>query len=185
MKSKEVKAWTCSCCGKTYLNKSIAEGCCVEKPVRACEVCSKPLDKTDFHTLCSECRNEKARIKELERYNKATHYTFETAPKESIEYMFSELYPHNEGFMSDLEDCIEEDYGIKYVYGTHRVSPSYDAQDVINSMLEESYEGVEDHVEQKELNKLQEAIDMFVKNHGGSLDHFTVDYNIVIDLNLD
>lgn len=183
MNSKEVKAWTCSCCGKSYLNKMATDECCVEKPAKACDVCGKPMDKTDYYTVCSDCRAEKERLKELDRYNKATHYTFENAPKESIEYMFSELYPYNEGYMSDVEDYMVEEYGIKYIYGTKRISPSYDAQDVVDSMLEESYEGIEDQVEQSEVDKLQEAIETFIKNHGGQLDHFEVDYSIVIDLN--
>lgn len=183
MNSKEVKTWTCSCCGKYYLTKAHADECCIEKPAKVCDVCGKPMDKTDYYTVCSDCRAEKERVKELERYKKATHYTFETAPKDSIEYMYSELYPYNDGFMSDFEDSMEKEYGIKYVYGTQRVSPSYDAQDLVDSMLEESYEGVEDHVEQTEVAKLQEAIDAFVKNHNGSIDHFEVDYSIVIDVN--
>lgn len=183
MNSKEVKAWTCSCCGKSYLSKSVADECCLEKPAKTCDVCDKPMDKTDYYTVCSDCRTEKERIKELERYNKATHYTFETVPSESIEYMFSELYPYNEGYMSDFEDYMEEEYGIKYVYGTKRISPSYDTQDVINSMLEESYEDAVDRVDGDETEKLQKAIDNFVANHKGSLDWFEADYSIVIELN--
>lgn len=41
MNSKEVKAWTCSCCGKSYLSKSFAEECCVEKPAKTCDYCGK------------------------------------------------------------------------------------------------------------------------------------------------
>lgn len=181
MNSKEVKAWTCSCCGKSYLYKSYAEECCIEHPAKTCDVCGKPMDKTDYYTVCSNCRAEKERLKELDRYNKATHYTFETVPKDSIEYMFSESYPYNEGFMDDIEEN-EEEFKIKYVYGTKRVSPSYDAQDIIDSMLEDSCEEAIDRVDDKETVKLQEAIDSFVKNHGGSLDWFEVNYGVVIDL---
>ena len=78
---------------------------------------------------------------------------------------------------------MEEEYGIKYVYGTKRISPSYDAQDVINSMLEESYEDAVDRVDGDETEKLQKAIDNFVANHKGSLDWFEADYSIVIELN--
>ncbi|MER2060516.1 MAG: hypothetical protein ABTA16_16970 [Niallia sp.] len=182
MNSKVVAIWSCSCCGKYYTSKGVADDCCIEKPTKACDVCGKSMDNKDYYTTCSDCRAEKERIKELERYNKATHYTFDTAPKESIEFMYSKLYPYNDGYMSEFEDYMKDKYGIKYVYGTVRVSPYYDAQDVVNSMLEESYEGVEDHVEQEEINKLQQAIDNFVENHTGSLDHFEVDYGVVIDI---
>ena len=182
MNSKEIKAWTCSCCGISYKTKVLAEACCIEKPAKTCDVCGKPMEKTDYYTVCSDCRAEKKRIKEVERYNKATHYTFETVPKDSIEYMFSELYLYNEGYMSDFEDYMEDEYGIKYVYGTKRISPSYDAQDIIDSMLEESYEDAVDRINEDETVKLQRAIDTFVKNHSGVLDWFEVDYSVVIDL---
>ena len=96
--------------------------------------------------------------------------------------VYSELYPHNEGFMTDIEDEDIEEYGIKYVYGTKLISPSYDAWNMVESMLEESFEDAEDHVDEEELNKLQLAIDTFIKNHNGCLDHFEVDYSVVIDL---
>lgn len=185
MNSKEVKAWTCGCCGKSYLYKNVADECCIIKPDKKCDLCGKPMDKTDYYTICEDCRAEKERIKEIERYSKAIHYTIKSAPKESIEYMFSELYPNDEGFMSDIDDDIIEEHGIEYVYGTKRISPSYDAQDVINSMLEESYEDAVERVSDKETAKLQKAIDTFIKNHGGCLDHYEVDYSIVIDLNGD
>lgn len=183
MNGKKVDAWTCSCCGKSYLSKLVADECCIEKPAKTCNVCGKPMDKLDYYTACFDCRTEKERVKELDRYNKATHYTFDTAPKDSIEYMYSELYPHNEGYMSDFEDYMVEEYGITYVYGTKRISPSYDAQDVVDSMLEESYEDAVERVNDKETNKLQKAIDTFVKNHNGLLDWFEVDYSIVIEVN--
>jgi hypothetical protein len=84
--------------------------------------------------------------------------------------------------LKEIDDIVNE-YGIKYVYGTNRVSPSYDAQDIIDSMLEESYEDAVDRVSTFETAKLQEAIDEFIKNHNGSLDWFEVDYSVVIDMN--
>lgn len=180
MNCKEVKAWMCSCCGKSYLNKSSADACCIDKPAKVCDVCGKTMDKTDYHTVCSDCRAEKDRVKELERYNNATHYTLETAPKDSIEYMFSTLYPYNEGYISDFEDIMTDE--IKYVYGTRRISPSYDAQDIVVSMLDECYEDAVDNVCDEELNKLQEAVDTFISNHKGCLDWYEVDYNIIIDI---
>ena len=53
---------------------------------------------------------------------------------------------------------------------------------MVESMLEESYEDATDNVDNEELEKLQLAIDTFVKNHNGCLDHFEVDYNVVIAL---
>ena len=117
----------------------------------------------------------------MDRYNNATKYTFKSAPKESIEYVYNEKYPHNEGYF-DYDEGDDLEYDIKYVYGTRRVSPSYDVWDAVESMLEESYEDASDNVDKNELEKLQSAFDTFIKNHNGCLDHFEVDYSIVIDL---
>ena len=179
MNSAEIIAYKCSNCGQAYLDKSFADKCCEPK---LCEDCGVELPKNHYYTICDECRSKREEKRELDRYNKATKYTFESVPKESIEYLYNELYPYDDGYMSDIDDDRISKYGIKYVYGTKRVSPSYDAWDVVESMLEESYEDATDNVDNKELEKLQLAIDTFIKNHNGCLDHFEVDYNVVIDL---
>ena len=179
MNSKEIIAYKCSNCGQAYLDKSFADKCC--KP-KHCEDCGIEIPKDNYYIVCDECRSKREEKRELDRYNKATKYTFESAPKESIEYVYNEKYPHNEGYF-DYDEGDDLEYGIKYVYGTKRVSPSYDAWDVVESMLEESYEDATDNVDKNELEKLQLAINTFIKNHNGCLDHFEVDYNVVIDLN--
>ena len=178
MNSKEIVAYKCSNCGQAYLNKSFADKCCEPKH---CEDCGCELPKSHYYVVCDECREKREEKKELDRYNKATKYTFESAPKESIEYVYNEKYPHNEGYF-DYDEGDDLEYDIKYVYGTKRISPSYDAWDMVESMLEESYEDATDNVDNEELEKLQLAIDTFIKNHNGCLDHFEVDYNVVIDL---
>jgi len=178
MNSKEIKAYKCSDCNQSYLDKSVADKCCQPKH---CEDCGIELSKTWYYTVCSGCKTKREEIKELERYNKATKYTFDNVPKESIEYVFSELYPYNEGYFYADDTDIDE-HNIKYVYGTKRVSPSYDVSDMIESMLEDSFEDANDQVGTTERDKLQLAIDTFINNHNGSLDHFEVDYSIVIDL---
>ena len=178
MNSTEIRAYKCEKCGSGYTEKSIADKCC---QLELCKDCGCEIPKNHCYVVCDECRAKREELRELERYNKATKYTFESAPKESIEYVFNELYPDNEGYFDP--DCEGVGtYPIKYVYGTKRIIPSYDAWDIVESMLEESYEDAENHVDNKELEKLQSAIDTFVRNHNGCLDHFEVDYSIVIDL---
>lgn len=178
MNSKEVTAYKCSECGKAYSEKLMADNCCQPK---YCQDCGIELSKTWYYTVCSGCKSKREEIKELERYNKATKYTFESAPKESIEYVYNEKYPHNEGYF-EYDEGDDLECNIKYVYGTKRISPSYDVWDAIESMLEESYENASDNVNKSELEKLQLAFDTFIKNHNGCLDHFEVDYSVVIDL---
>lgn len=179
MNSKEIKAYQCEKCGKAYLNKSFADNCC--KP-KHCEDCGIEIPKSHYYVVCDECREKREEKKELDRYNKATHYTFYNAPTDSTEYVYSELYPYNEGFIDELDEDIIKEHNIKYVYGTTRVSPFYDAQDMVESMLEESYEDAMSNVSDEEMDRLQFAIDTFIKNHDGCLDHFEVDYHTVIDL---
>lgn len=176
--SIEIKAYKCEKCGNAYLHNELADNCC--KP-KLCEDCGIEIPKTHCYVVCDECRSKREEKRELDRYNKATKYTFESAPKESIEYVYNEKYPHNEGYF-DYDEGDDLEYDIKYVYGTKRVSPSYDVWDVVESMLEESYEDASDNVDKNELEKLQSAFDTFIKNHNGCLDHFEVDYSVVIDL---
>ena len=178
MNSKEITAYKCSDCGQAYLDKSVADNCCQPK---LCEDCGCEIPKNHYYIVCDECRTKREEKKELDRYNKATKYTFESAPKDSIEYVYSELFPYNEGYFDPEEETVGT-LPIKYVYGTKRVSPFYDAQDMIESMLEESYEDAMSNVSDEEMDRLQFAIDTFIKNHDGCLDHFEVDYHTVIDL---
>lgn len=178
MNSIEIKAYKCEKCGSNFSTKESANNCC--QP-RHCEDCGVELSKTWYYTVCSGCKLKHEAIKELYRYNKATKYTFESAPKESIEYVYSELFPYNEGYFDPDEETVGT-LPIKYVYGTKRISPSYDVWDAVESMLEESYEDASDNVNKDELKKLQLAFDTFIKNHNGCLDHFEIDYNVVLDL---
>ena len=178
MNSVEIKAYKCDVCGRGFTNKIYADNCC--KP-KLCEDCGVEIPKNHYYVVCDDCRNKREDKKELERYNKATKYTFENVPKESIEYVYNEKYSHNEGYF-DYDEGDDLEYDIKYVYGTKRVSPSYDVWDAIESMLEESYEDASDNINKEELEKLQQAFNTFIKNHNGCLDHFEVDYSVVIDL---
>lgn len=179
MNTKEIVAYKCSNCGQAYLEKSFADKCCQPK---LCEDCGIEIPRSHPYIVCDKCRHEREAKQESERYNKATKYTFESVPKESVEMIYSELYPYNEGFMTDIDEDDIEEYGIKYVYGTKLVLPSYDAWDMIESMLEESFEDATNYVDKEELNKLQLAIDTFINNHNGALNHYEIDYNVVIDL---
>ena len=178
MNSIEIKVYKCEKCGGGFTDKFHADNCCKNK---LCEDCGVEIPKSHYYVVCDECRVKRKEKKELDRYNKATKYTFESAPKESIEYVYNEKYPHNEGYF-DYDEGDDLEYNIKYVYGTKRVSPSYDVWDAVESMLEESYEDANDNVNKSELEKLQLAFDTFIKNHNGCLDHFEVDYSVVIDL---
>jgi len=179
MNSKEITAYKCSECGMYFLRKTDADKCC-SNSTKLCEDCGCEIPKNHYYVVCDECRTKRESKKELERYNKSTKYTFENVPKESIGHMFNELYPFNDGYMYDTDDV--EEYGITYVYGTKRVSPSYDVSDMIESMLEDSFEDANEQADSIERDKLQLAIDTFINNHHGSLDHFEVDYSVVIDL---
>ena len=181
MNSKEIKAYQCEKCGKAYMYKYDADKCC-EKATKLCQDCGCEIPKSHAYIVCDECKIKREMKYELDRYNKATHYTFDNAPPNSTEYVYSELYPYNEGFIDELDEDIIKEHNIKYVYGTTRVSPFYDAQDMVESMLEESYEDAMSNVSDEEMDRLQFAIDTFIKNHDGCLDHFEVDYHTVIDL---
>ena len=90
MNSKEIKAYTCEKCGSSYKDKNVADNCCTVT-TKICQDCGCEIPKSHMYVVRDKCRAERDNKKELERYNKATKYTFETVPKESIEYVFNEL----------------------------------------------------------------------------------------------
>jgi hypothetical protein len=168
--------------------------------VPKCVYCGQPMKLEKYSWTCinpnCDCEKINAKIyedqkieEEKNRYNKAIHYTINNVPKESSEMFYSDEYSYNEGFFDDIDElidcCKDNDAEIpNYIWCTKRILFQLDATDFIDNALEDSYEDAYEHVDKKELDKLQIACDEFVKAHHGFLDTYDIDYSKCVELNL-
>lgn len=167
-----------------------------EKYIERCTVCDDGIihicpdcgNETGKSTYCGNelCWNKRNKEKELKLYEKANKYTLDSVPKEYCEYFFSDIYGYDNGYFDNidsLEDyCKDNDIDIpKFIWGTSKKELSIDAYDVVDRALEEWYEDAIDRVDDKELEKLQAALDDFCKNCGVG-DCYEVDYKVCIEL---
>ena len=170
---------------------------CNQGIVPKCEYCGKPKYKKVRYGSFEECdnphciiereheRNEKEKQNELDRFNKATKWTWDNVPKDKVEFLYHDLYSYGDGYFSDIDElreyCQDEDIEMpKYVYCTTPIEFSLDAWDLIESRLEEAYEGAEDNVNEDALVEFQEHCNEFVKKQNGRLDSYCVDYKNVV-----
>lgn len=180
-----------------YLNQ--CHNCYGRGVVPKCKYCGEPMIKKR-HCYPFECdnedciekekleREEKIKQDEINRYNKATKYTFETCPKEYIGMLYSEEYGYNEGYFTDIDEledyCDSEDIEIpKYVYGTYKQEFSLgDASDLINDKLEESFEDSYTYIVDDDIKELQKAFDKFDSEYKDALATYYQNRNVVIEL---
>lgn len=190
LKENEIHCEKCGGAGWLYVEKEeekYIERCpvCDNGIIHICPKCGKETGKS---TWCNDefCRIKRDKESELKLYEKATKYTLNSAPKESIEYFYSEHFGYDDGYFIDidsLEDyCHENHIEIpKFVWGTREKTLSMDAESIVSNELEEWYEDAFDRVDNSELSKLQIAMDDFCKSCGvGS--YYEVDYKVCIEL---
>lgn len=190
LKENEKHCEKCGGTGWLYIERE------EEKYIEKCPICDNGIihicpecgNVTGKWTCCNDkmCRLKREEIYELARYEKATKYTLDNVPKESMEYFFSDLYGDNNGFFDDidsLEDyCRDNDIELpKYIWGTNKKELSIDAYNFITNELEEWYEDAFEGVNDNELAKLQVALDDFCKNCGvGAC--YDVDYKTCVNI---
>ena len=170
---------------------------CEHGIVPKCEYCGKPRYKKIRYGSFQECENwvcqskktqdkaEKQIQNELSQFNKAIKWNWDNVPKDKIEFLYHDYYGYNDGYFSDIDEledyCKDNDIEMpKYVYCTTPIEFSLDAWDLIESRLEEAYEGAEDNVKEDALLEFQEHCNEFVKKQNGRLDSYCVDYKNVV-----
>lgn len=186
---------SCDCCGGVgYIFHGTSERkgyiepcpkCYMMGYIRLCEYCGRPMIIGMCHN--PECMKVEKRENEIRLREMATHYTMGTAPKEYIKYLYSNIYPYNNGYFDDIDEleayCRDKNIEMPlYVWGTYEVEFDLDADTIVEQALEESYEGAMNNVDEVELEKLQEACDDFGKAHNGLLNSYCVNYSVCIDI---
>lgn len=134
MNVEETKAYKCTNCGTTYLDKKFAEKCC--KP-KYCEDCGAELPYKWYKTVCDPCAEKRY-------YDKSVKMTIEE---------YNEKYPnnlvfYNDEYYSDVDSCLESLFGdcnddeevkelvenLEYIYGTETEEVKIDGDSIIEDM---------------------------------------------------
>lgn len=201
-KSDECTCSTCQGIGyvlvdEKYLNQ--CHNCYGRGVVPKCKYCGEPMTKKENYCIF-KCYNEdciekekleteeKIKQDEINRYNKATKYTFETCPKEYMGMLYSEEYGYNEGYFTDIDELEDWCDGegiemLKYVYGTYkRCFTLGDASDFIDDKLEESFEDAYTYIAKSDIIELQKAFDKFDSKYKNTLATYYQNRNVVIEL---
>lgn len=170
---KEITAYQCETCQKTWLQKELAERCCtgtIEEKNNTCRVCS--VDVQYPYTICSSC-------KEKERYDKATKILYKDY---KIVMFYSEIYDR---YNSDIEDLFEyiddndnETPYPKWAFGCTERMFAIDIENAIENAEEDFYEDFEADNKAVDLDELLKFVDDWNKKQTAKC--YEVDYKTVV-----
>jgi len=138
MKVEETKAYKCSNCGTTYLDKGFAEKCCQPK---YCEDCGAELSYKWYSAVCELCAEKRY-------YDKSVKMTI----KEYNEKFPDNMVFYDDKYYSSVDDCLEwlfsdcvNEYEVKelvnnleYIYGTESDLVELDGDSIIEQMEQDS-----------------------------------------------
>ena len=156
-----------------------------------CEYCKKPFDYYYSRTCnCNEAvnarkikREETITNKERELFNQAKiKVNISLADKSKIEMLYSEMYPYNEGYFTEIEELIDwcKDNGVeipKYVWGTYKTKISIDGDSIVEDACCDLHEDAFSNI--TGLDELQEFLDEWCSKQTGT-DTYYVDYGYAI-----
>lgn len=147
--AEKTLVYACGKCKLTAHSKEFAEACCATP---TCHTCGKECDRG----YCKACADKK--------HNERLQKQFESAEKVTLaEYQGTYLYcPVAEEYYRDFEEFLEAQVMTdipKWVFGTTKISPSTDAQGLVESALcDEFHEGAGEDITDEQIRALQEFL---------------------------
>ena len=116
--------------------------------------------------------------------SKATISDYNDIPDKYKEMIYSDSYPYNEGYFTDIEELIEycndEDIPLpEYVWSTQKIPLSLDASSIIESACEELHEDAYENITKED--ELQEFLDDWCNQQSG-VDSYSVNYKYAIKI---
>ena len=154
---------------------------CYNGIITLCPECKQPK-----RGMCmdKECRKRRDAVAEQKRLEKAIKVKYEDALDEIKEMLYSDVYPYNEGYFTDIGDFVEycTDNNIpvpSYVWATQKTSLSMDAGSIIENACDELHEDATDNIDGEK--ELQEFLDTWCAKQSGT-DTYTVDYKYAIEI---
>ena len=137
---------------------------------KRCKVCGELIPRGMLIHNCKQIKEiEKRKKAEEERKRIDALPWTEVDESHDINY-FSNLFPYNEGYFSDFDeffDTVDEE-GIEerpeYCFGVTEIPFRIDAESVVESACEDSYDDALDHV--GNIKSLQKVIDEWIEKNG-------------------
>lgn len=163
---------------------------CYNGVLHTCQYCGEILDRgystCDCESVVSE-RKQKEIKKEQSIYDKAIKLTADDEISKNMGMFYSDYYKYNEGYFADWDDFFDY-YGdepddiktrIGYVWGTTERKISIDADNVIENVVDDLWEGARDNISSDAENELQEFLDKWCEKQIGTTT-YDVDYKYAI-----
>lgn len=162
---------------------------CYNGLLKVCPICGKPIPRSQYeHLECRPIREARAEAARLDKAEKIEPYSekarsFGMMYSESIgdceNAYFEDWYTffdkwYDAGFEYDGERKRPE-----YVWGTTERNLSLDSYTVLESALDDFYEGASDYIGDKGYAALQNALDEWTAKYG-NVTSYDVDYKVAI-----
>lgn len=137
MNITETSAYQCGECKKVYLDRRMAEQCCLHK---YCEDCGCELPSRWYKFVCKSCD-----LKRL--YDKAEKLT----PDQWDDWVQRDGYGYNDGFFESVDDLLEycKDTGSEppdWVFCCKGIRHQLDADQILDNMLDDAYDDAPDQI---------------------------------------
>ena len=146
---------------------------CYNGIVKKCQYCGKIIPRQRLVCNCEkqkEIDRENQIQKEKELLNRIPELSEEEVDK--LTYMYSDLYPFDDGYFSDWDDFFDEynpddcECRPEYVFPTIEVQFKIDAEDVLDRALEDLYDDARLDISDEDVKELQNYLDEWCKKCG-------------------
>lgn len=142
---------------------------CYSGVVDLCNYCENPLDRRNTRCGCVglvDAKNKERLQKQQLEWDKAIKISADNEIAKNMGMYYSEKYPYNEGYFSEIEDFIEywndvhepDEITPKYLWGTSEEKLNIDAYDIVGSACEDLYEDAIDYIGSEEIDNLQNTL---------------------------
>lgn len=180
----------CDGIGWTEKDKHHIERCLVcggSGIVNVCSECGKETSSA-YTSLCKNCREKQwkeNRIKKEQlKFENSKKLTFgiDDEKIQEFDYFYSEYYPYNDGFFTDLEELMDElsqEELPQYVWGTSKAIIDIDINNAIDEACEDLWEGARDTISDADFNELEQFVLEWCKKQLGTTSYYP-DYNYAI-----
>jgi hypothetical protein len=135
-----------------------------------CSECGeKPKDS--WHSVCLDCKKKLDKQRKEEQFNKAEKIKYEDYDGEFFVSDYSEEVMDEDSFEEMLWELLEEGRELpKYVFAPSIDTPllGRDLYDFVDSLCEDGYEEMYEHLDTKSLNPINEHFKSWVKDQGSN-----------------
>lgn len=159
---------------------------------KRCEYCEELIHKN--YTKCpkKECKEKHGESEwqiEQKLIDNAIKLKIDDEIAKSMGMYYSDHYPYNDGYFSDIEGFLEywdgeydsNEQKPKYVWGTYSVGLTLDADRILKDACDDLHEEALSSIPKKEIDELQQYLNKWCKKQNGATTYYR-DYKYVIEI---